>query len=115
MAHERRAGQIREHVPRGQEGPHDIDGESGVCREQVRQADPRMGLDVDEDEGGLLGCDRDVMRPKILQKLQVLDRQGVILGRRADPIRQPQRLRIGFPWGAAPLPRWRLMIAGRHP
>jgi len=55
VVYERRAGQIREHVTCSQEAPHDIDGERGVCREQVGQADPRMGLDVDEDKGGLLG------------------------------------------------------------
>ena len=74
-----------------------------------------MRRNVVEDEDGVLGRDDDGMRPKILQKLQVLDVQRVILGGGADPIRQPQGLRIGLPWRTAPLPRWRLVIAGRHP
>jgi len=63
-----------------------------------------MRGDVPEDTGGVLGRDDHGVRPEILQKLQVLDIQGVILGRRADPIRQPQRLRIGLAWRTAPLP-----------
>jgi hypothetical protein len=35
---------------------------------------------VAEGEGGVLGRDHDGMRPKILQKLQGLDIQGVMLG-----------------------------------
>jgi len=41
VAHERRAGQIREHVPHGQEGPHEIDGERGVARARGRGARQR--------------------------------------------------------------------------
>jgi len=102
-------------VTRGKEGPYDIDGEIGVCRKEIRQADPRMGLDVDQDECGLLRRDSDVMRPKILQKLQVLDIYGMILGGRAHSIRQPQRLGIRLPRGTAPLPGRRLVILRRFP
>jgi len=63
-----------------------------------------MGFDVDEDKCGLLGGDRDVMRPKILQKLQVLNIHRVIFGRRAHAIRQPQWLGIRLPRGTAPVP-----------
>src|SRR5262245_37250704 len=114
MTHEGCRGQICEELPGGEQGPHDIDRETRVYRLHLAYAHPRMGLHEGKHRLLLRRITGHPVCPKILQKLQVVNIQRVILGRRADLIVYAQWLSPCVAWRTVPHSPGIALIAVGH-
>src|SRR5260370_15918693 len=113
MAHEQSCGKIREDPASGKQYPDDMDCKARIDRKQFVERDTWMGLDMSQCQCFLLRVWRNLVRPEVLQKLQILKLQRMELGGRAQPIGQPKLFCICLPRRAMPPPSSCLLIASR--
>src|SRR5207302_2843072 len=92
---------------------NDIDREIGIRRQQFREKDTRMSLQMGEHERFLCFVWRNLMRPEILQKLQILNLKRPKLSGRAEVVGQSKLLSIPLSRRTTPLSiRRRLITSG---
>jgi len=100
--HEGSSGDIRKDPERSEQGPHHVNRETGMSVKQRLHTHPRIRLQALKNLCLLLRFNVKGVDPKILEKLQVLDVQGMIFGRATHPIGEAHFRGCDFPWRTLP-------------
>jgi len=107
--HEGSSGEIRKDPERSEQGPHHVNRETGMSVKQRLHTHPRIRLQALKNLCLLLCFNVKGVDPKILEKLQVLDVQGMIFGRTTHPIGEAHLRGCNFPRRTLP-PAWCLAL-----